>query len=542
MSATPTSRPEPAAATAYEDARLESMGYEAELPRHLSMLSIFGLSCAIIAVPFGASTTLSITLVNGESVSIIYGWILVTLISLCIAASLAEICAVFPTAGGVYYWSAILCNERYAPVASWITGWLLLVGNWMSTCSITFGGSQLILSAVSLYKPDWVASPIQTVLTFWAVVLVCFLFNAFGSKYLDIVNKLCVYWTAATSLIVLVVLFSMGHITRDAKYVFSHFDASRSGWPDGWSFCVGMLQATFTLTGYGMVAAMCEEVQNAEREVPRAMVLSVVASGITGLLWFIPILFVLPDITALLDLANGQPIGAIFMAATGSAGGGLGLLILIIGVMIFAAIAAMATSSRCVYSFARDGAIPGSHYFRRIDERFQVPMLGLALSAVIICLIGLIYLGSATAFNSFTGVTAICLSLCFGSPVLISLLRGRKLVKNSTYSLGKLGYPVNIISVCWICFALVLFCMPVSVPVEPTNMNYASVVIAAFAIVSVVWYMISGRKHFSGPPVRGNIDSSGAVVLEGREYEPEDPIKLAAMPPKSGEDAAGNKV
>lgn len=45
-----------------------------------------------------------ITLTDGQSVTIIWGWVLVSLISLCIAASLAEICAVFPTAGGVYYW------------------------------------------------------------------------------------------------------------------------------------------------------------------------------------------------------------------------------------------------------------------------------------------------------------------------------------------------------------------------------------------------------------------------------------------------------
>lgn len=154
-----------------------------------------------------------------------------TLISLCIAASLAEICAVFPTAGGVYYWSAMLCsNKRYVPITSWITGWLLLVGNWMSTCSIAFGGSQLLLSAVTLYHPDYNPSAIQTVLVFWAIMLFCFLFNAFFVQYMDFLNKLCVAWTAATSAIVLVVLFSMGHISRDAEYVFTHFDTSQSGW------------------------------------------------------------------------------------------------------------------------------------------------------------------------------------------------------------------------------------------------------------------------------------------------------------------------
>jgi len=55
---------------------------------------------------------------------------------------------------------------------------------------------------------------------------------------------------------------------------------------------------------------MCEEVQKPEREVPRAMVLSVAAAGITGVIYLIPILFVLPNVEDLLGVANGQPIGA----------------------------------------------------------------------------------------------------------------------------------------------------------------------------------------------------------------------------------------
>jgi len=63
------------------------------------------------------------SLTDGQSVTVIYGWIFVSFVSLCIAASLAEICAVYPTAGGVYYWSAMLSTKKYAPIVSWTTGW-----------------------------------------------------------------------------------------------------------------------------------------------------------------------------------------------------------------------------------------------------------------------------------------------------------------------------------------------------------------------------------------------------------------------------------
>ena len=102
-------------------------------------------SFAIIAAPYGLSTTFYISLTDGTSVTVLWGWVLVSLISLCIAASLGEICAVYPTAGGVYYWSAMLSTKKYAPITSWVTGWLTLVGNWTVTTSINFGGAQLIL-------------------------------------------------------------------------------------------------------------------------------------------------------------------------------------------------------------------------------------------------------------------------------------------------------------------------------------------------------------------------------------------------------------
>lgn len=224
------------------DAELAKLGYKGELPRSLSMLSVLGLSFAIMAVPFGLSTTMIDGLTDGQSVTILWGWVLVSLISLSIAASLAEICAVYPTAGGVYYWSAMMATRKWAPIASWVTGWFNLVGNWTVTLSINFSGAQLILSAITLWREDFTPTPWQTVLCFWAVMLVCFLINAFGSRYLDLFNKVCIYWTASSVVIFMITLLSMAHSRRSGAFVFGHFDASASGWPSGWAFFVGLLQ------------------------------------------------------------------------------------------------------------------------------------------------------------------------------------------------------------------------------------------------------------------------------------------------------------
>lgn len=511
-----------AAGHAADDA-LAAMGYKSELPRSLSMLSVLGLSFAIMAVPYGLSTTFLYSLANGQSVTVFWGWVLLSLISVAIASSLAEICSVYPTAGGVYYWAALLSTPEWAPIASWVTGWLTLVGNWTVTLSINFGGAQLILSAITLWNEDFVPNAWQTVLMFWAVMLVTYLVNVFCSRWLDQINTMCIWWTGASVIIILVVLLAMAKGgRRSGEFVFAHYDASGSGWPSGWSFFVGLLQPAYVLTGYGMVASMCEEVQNPEREVPKAIVLSVVAAGFTGLLFLIPVLFVLPDVQELLNVASGQPIGTIFKTATGSAGGGFGLLFLILGIWLFAGIGALTASSRCTYAFARDGAIPGSGLWSKIDKRLDIPLWGLTLSFLVDCLLGLIYFGSAAAFNSFTGVATICLCASYALPILVSVMRGRRALKYATFSLGKFGYLINIITLAWVLLSIFIFCMPsVLTDLSTSTMNYASAVFAGFAAISLLWYFVWGRKNFSGPPIVKSQLAGDAGVLSVHGLDPE---------------------
>lgn len=54
-------------------AQLRDMGYKQELKRNLGMVSVLGLSFAIMAVPYGSSTTLNIALTDGGPVTIIWG-------------------------------------------------------------------------------------------------------------------------------------------------------------------------------------------------------------------------------------------------------------------------------------------------------------------------------------------------------------------------------------------------------------------------------------------------------------------------------------
>jgi amino acid permease len=83
------------------DEDLARLGYAPELKRSLTVWAVMGLSFSIIAAPFGLSIGFSYALINGGPVTVLWGWVLVSLISLCIAASLGEICSCYPSSGGV---------------------------------------------------------------------------------------------------------------------------------------------------------------------------------------------------------------------------------------------------------------------------------------------------------------------------------------------------------------------------------------------------------------------------------------------------------
>jgi amino acid transporter len=63
----------------------------------------------------------------------------------------------------------------------------------------------------------------------------------------------------------------MAETRNSAEFAFTHFDASPSGWPAAWAWFVGLLQGAYVLTGYGMVASLCEEVKQPQKSVPKAM-------------------------------------------------------------------------------------------------------------------------------------------------------------------------------------------------------------------------------------------------------------------------------
>lgn len=318
------------------------------------------------------------------------------------------------------------------------------------------------------------------------------LINAWGVRgnLLEPINTFSIYWTGATGIIICVVVLVMSKDKRSAYEVFTQWQ-NQSGWPDGWSFFVGQLTPAYVLTGYGTLCYLADEIRQPERAVPRAMVGCVFAASIAGFLFVIPMAFVFPkDLSQILVSAAGQPLPVAFFLATGSAGGAFGLLFLVLIVGLIAAIGSLTVASRCLWSFSRDQGLPLSRLWSKVDKYHNLPLNALILSTVIISLLGCIYLGNSAAFNAFSGSATILLGISYVTCVALSLLGGRRQMKGASWSLGRLGYPVNLVALLWVVFSIVLFSFPTVKDIDASTMNYASVVVVFFTVVATVWYFV----------------------------------------------------
>lgn len=193
---------------------------------------------------------------------------------------------------------------------------------------------------------------------------------------------------------------------------------------------------------------MCEEVQQPTTQVPKAMVATIVINSIAGLLFLIPLVFVIPDLSMLIGLASGQPVPTILVSAIGSSGGAFGLLIPLLVLAILCGIGCTTAASRCTWAFARDGAIPGSHWWKHVNKSLDVPLNAMMLSMAVQIILGVIYFGSVTAFNAFSGVGVIFLTVSYAVPIVVSLLGGRTHLKGAAFNLGPIGTVCNVVAIC----------------------------------------------------------------------------------------------
>lgn len=90
-----------------------------------------------------------------------------------------------------------------------------------------------------------------------------------------------------------------------------------------------------------------------------------------GFLFIISFLFCIQDFPTTVNTATGFPIMQIMVDCVGNAGAIVMMVMLIIACWQ-CGFASVAANSRMIYAFSRDGAMPGSKYWHKINAKRQV--------------------------------------------------------------------------------------------------------------------------------------------------------------------------
>ena len=121
--------------------------------------------------------------------------------------------------------------------------------------------------------------------------------------------------------------------------------------------------------------------------------------------------------------------------------------------------------------------------------------------AIAALLLGLINIGSSTAFNAMTSMALIGHYTSYLMPIGLLLIRrlGNKHVPWGPFRLGRWGLLVNLFSVFYSALLIVFMVFPPYQPVTARNMNYASAVFGFVMLLSFILWFMYGKKVYRGP-------------------------------------------
>jgi amino acid permease (GABA permease) len=496
-----------------DERRLRELGYKQELARSMSAFSNFAVSFTIISILSGCLTLYGYGMATGGPAVIIWGWLVVGVLTLFVGLAMAEVCSAYPTAGGLYFWAAQLARKRVAAWA-WFTGWFNVLGEVAVTAGIDFGAATFLNALLDL-QFGFTATPGHTVLLFGLILLLHALLNTVGVRAVALLNSISVWWHVVGVLVIVGVLTFVPSHHQSASFVFGHFE-NQTGWSSViYVVFLGLLVGQYTFTGYDASAHMIEETKNAAQAGPRGIVMSIVVSLVAGWVLLVGLTFAIQSYDGALNSPTGVPPAQIFLDAAGRT---LGLLLLVIVVFaqLFCGLASVAANSRMIFAFSRDGALPGSSLWRRVGPKTRLPNNAVWLAAASAFVLGLPYLWNSTAYAAVTSIAVIGLYIAYVIPTFLRLRAGDGFTPGP-WNLGRWGRPVAVVAVVWVVIITILFMLPTKTPVTSTNFNYTPLAVLVVLGFASAWWWLSARHWFTGPRRQASIDT--LIELESRAQE-----------------------
>ncbi|KAK3117346.1 hypothetical protein LTR53_001397 [Teratosphaeriaceae sp. CCFEE 6253] len=478
-------------ATEYDIRDMDALGLAPTFKRRFKFIAMVGFCSTVVVGWQNTCTNFGFGLFDGGTGGTFWTFVFSLIASTFLYLTLCELSSCFPTAGGQYQW--VLTLHSYSRL-SWQTtaaGCGVIMGNLTKYC-------------ILLYRPDSTMIASQWFPTVLAIIfLLCGgFFNVYLTRKFPILEgiMLTIHWAAWIAIVVTLWVTSPRGKASEVLFTFTN----GGGWPSGGvATLAGVLSAWSVFVGYDSSVHMTENAKDASKTIPYSMGIAFVINAILAFIMAVTLIFCVGDVDAVVAETTLTPFVVIFRNATGSKAATVVMITPIILTFWSALISQLATASRQLWAFARDGGVPWAHQLAPVHE-FEVPRRAVWVSIAFTCCISLINFGPVVGFNAIVSLVIIAITSSYTICIATLIWRrcfGRS-IPRERFSLGKpWGMIINIIALCCTAPLTVLVLFPPITDPSAASMNWAILVFGAIALFSGIYYAVAGRKTFN-PPMR----------------------------------------
>jgi len=448
---------------------------------------VFAISFAFISVAVGIFGTYDDVLETGGPVGI-WLWPIVAVGQVLVALVVAQFAARIALAGSSYQWASRLAN----PKIGWGFGWLTFCWFGIGTVAADNAlASQAFMPLFGISPDEGTARLITLVVLLVQAVLV-----VASTRIISILNssavvvELAIIAVLVVALLVVVAVSGEGSVANLTSRGIA--PAGDDYFGVGGGLMLAMIMGLATLVGFDATANLAEEAKDPYRTVPRAIVGSVIAAGVVGLVFLIALTVSIRDIKEVTH--SGSPVAAIMRDQLGPVVEKI-LLVAVTFSFFAAGMVTMATGARLVYAMARDSRFPAHQLMRRVNPhtRTPIPATLLILAGGVVLMLALP--GSAL-LELITAGTILPVLIYGGTVVLYLAVRKRLGRQEGAFSLGRLELPVAIGAMVWLVAALFVL-------VTPAEADVPILIVIGLLLAGGLYFiamLIFDRKSLEGEP------------------------------------------
>jgi len=471
--------------------QLRSLGYASNFDRTMSKWENFSLGFTFLSPVVGVYSVFASGLAAGGP-PMFWSYLLVGLFQLQVCLVLGEVVSQYPISGGLYSWARRLVGKRW----SWMTGWVYAWALCVTISAVATGAAPFVAQVFGLDLSHGVLTVVAVAMIFATTTL-----NLSGTRLLARVAM----FGFACELIGAVAVG--GYLLLFARHQpFGVLFDSMGARIDGHylpAFAASAVSAMYCYYGFEACGDVAEETPNASRMIPKAMRLTIYVGGGAAMFVCLALILAEPDLAVVMSGRDRNPVSTTLIAALGMQGFKAVVLVILVS-FASALVSLQAAASRLLFAYGRDRMIFGSRFLSSLSPRTRVPAGALLVAGFVPALISLCGLWLRNVIATAISFAAIGIYLAFQMVILGALIaRARGWRPSGPFSLGRWGWPVNIIALVYGIGAIGDMAWPRN-PQDSWYSNYAMIVTTTGVLALGILYMAIGKLYDRGNAPAGD--------------------------------------